>query len=90
MQGDGQTGLLSGGLDHAVQIGVTGILTGRAGNLQDNGAVQLLAGVNDTLDDLHVVDVESADGVAALVGLLEHFFGVYECHSLFLLDGNIL
>lgn len=40
----------------------------------------LLAGLGDALYDLHVVDVERADGVAAIISLGEHFLGSYQCH----------
>ena len=44
-----------------------------------------LARLGDALDDFHVVDVESADGVAAVVCLLEHFGRSYQCHDTSLL-----
>ena len=37
-------------------------------------------GVRDALNDLHVVDVESADGIAAVIGFLKHFFCSNEWH----------
>ena len=49
------------------------VLPGAAGGLQDNRSVQLLAGFDNPLNDFHVVDVESADGVAAVISFLEHF-----------------
>ena len=42
------------------------------GYLQDYRSVLLLASLGDTLNDLHVVHVESANSVAAVVGLLKH------------------
>ena len=39
---------------------------------EDQRGIDFLGSFGDTLDDLHVIDVESADGVAAVVGLLEH------------------
>jgi len=43
--------------------------------------VLLLAGLGDALHDLHVVDVESADGVAAVIGLFKHFLGSDQWHK---------
>ena len=44
-----------------------GVGTSALGNLQDQGSTLFDSGLSDALDDLHVVDVESADGVAAVV-----------------------
>ena len=52
------------------------------------GALHLLAGLGDALHDLHIVDVEGADGVAAVIGLLKHFLGCYQCHNHHLLFRN--
>ena len=62
------------------QIGVVGVGAGALADLQDHGSVLLLAGLGDALYDLHVVDVERADGVAAIISLGEHFLGSYQCH----------
>ena len=62
------------------QIGVVGVGAGALADLQDHGSVLLLAGLGDALYDLHVVDVECADGVAAIISLGEHFLGSYQCH----------
>ena len=55
------------------QIRVVGVSAGSLGYLQNDRGFLLLAGLGDALDDFHVVDVERADGVAAVIGLLEHF-----------------
>ena len=60
--------------------GVVGVGAGTLGNLQNNGSLLLLAGLSDGLNDLHVVDVESADGVAAVVSLLEHLGSINKSH----------
>ena len=72
-------------LDHSSlnqldQVGVVGIGAGALGNLQDDGSLQLAGGFGDALDDFHVVDVESADSIAAVIGLLKHFCSGYEWH----------
>ena len=81
MQADGQAGLNLGGLHQLDKVGAVGIGAGTLGNLQDHRGVQLFAGLGDALNDLHIVDVESADGVAALVGLLEHLGRSNQRHS---------
>ena len=86
MQDDGDIRVLDdGSLDQLHQIGVVGIGARALGNLQDDGGLQLAAGLGDALHDLHVVDVESADGVAAVVSLLEHFGSSYQSHVVSLL-----
>ena len=86
MDGDGQVkaggflGVGDGGLDELHQVDVLGILAGAGGDLQDQGSLLLDRGLGDALDDLHVVDVESADGVAAVIGFLEHLSGSYDRH----------
>ena len=81
MQDDGDIRVLDdGSLDQLHQIGVVGIGARALGNLQDDGGLQLAAGLGDALHDLHVVDVEGADGVAAGIGLLEHLGTGNESH----------
>ena len=52
---------------------MVGVGPGALGDLEDHRGLLLAAGLGDALDDLHVVDVEGADGVTAVIGLLEHF-----------------
>ena len=74
MQRDGNFGALgNGGLNQLHQVSMVGIGAGALGNLQNHGSLLLTAGLGDALNDFHVVDVESTDGVAAVVSLLEHF-----------------
>ena len=73
VQGDRNVrALLDGCLNHLHQVGVVGISARALGNLQNNRSVLLLAGLGDTLNDFHVVDVESADSVAAIISFLKH------------------
>ena len=81
MQGDGQAGLDDGGLHQLLQIGAVGIGPGALGHLQDQGGLQLGSGLGDALNDLHVVHVEGADGVTAVIGLLEHFLCCNQWHN---------
>ena len=84
MQGDRKTGLLLGSLDELDEIGVVGVGARAAGDLQDDGSFDLGRGLGDALDDLHVVDVERADGIAALIRLAEHFLCGYDRHDIYL------
>ena len=73
VQSDGNVGALDdSSLNQLHQVGVVGIGAGALGDLEDQGSVDLAGSLSDTLDDLHVVNVESADSVAAVVGLLKH------------------
>ena len=86
MQNDGDIGAaLHSGLYQLHQIGVVGIGAGALGNLQDHGSVLLLASLGDALHDLHIVDVERADGIAAIIGFLEHFSRSNQWHTNILL-----
>ena len=85
MQGDGQILAFERSLYEVLEVGGLRILSRTSGSLQDDGGLQCSRRFGDALNNLHVVDVESADGVAALVGFLEHFFCSDEWHDLNLL-----
>ena len=68
-------------LNELDEVGVVCIRTCALGDLKNDRSLFFTAGFGDTLHDLHVVDVESADGITASVGLLEHFGGSYQRHS---------
>ena len=55
------------------QIGVIGIGPGAFGHLKNHGSLFFFAGLGDTLNDLHIVDVKRTYGVASIVGFFEHF-----------------
>ena len=81
MQHDGDVGALDdGGLHQLHQIGVVGVGPGALGHLEDQRSIQIPGSLSDALDDLHVVDVERADGVSAVVGFPEHFLGSNKAH----------
>ena len=80
MEHDGQAGLNDGGLHQLHQIGVVGIGAGALGYLKDQRGLQVGRSLGDTLHDLHVVDVEGADGVTAVISLFKHFLGSYQWH----------
>lgn len=62
--------LFYSGLDHLYQIGRVRILAGAGRNLQDHRGLQLRAGAHNALDDFHIVNIERADRIAAVVCLL--------------------
>ena len=61
-------------LDEMDKVLMTSVLACTRGDLQDQRGLELSCSIGDALDDLHVVDVESTDGVAALIGFLKHLF----------------
>jgi len=80
MQTDGQASLDDSSLDQLGQISVVGISASALGNLQDEGSVDFHSSLSDTLNDLHVVDVESTDGVAAVISFLKHLSSSDQWH----------
>ena len=81
MQGDGNVGALDhSSLNQLYQIGGVCVSAGTLGNLQDYGSVLLAASLGNALNDLHVVDVESAHSVATVVSLLEHLGSSNKSH----------
>ena len=81
VQADRQAGLSDGGLYQLDQIGMVSIGPSALGDLEDQGGVDLFGRLGDPLDDLHVVDIERADSVSAVIGLFEHFSGRYQWHN---------
>ena len=80
MHGDGNVGRADGGLDQFFEINGVGVLAGALGNLEHDGRLLLLASLDDGLEQLHVVDVEGAQGVFALEGLGEQVFSMCQWH----------
>ena len=69
-------GIGHGTLCHVAQQGSVGIVAGAFGNLQDYGRFFFGSGFDDSLELLHIVEVESRDSIAALDGFGKHFLGV--------------
>ena len=57
------------------------VLSRARGNLKNKGSVLGFTRVDDTLNGLHIVYVECAYCVAALISGFEHFFRIYKWHS---------
>ena len=82
MENDGNFGAFdNSGFNELYKICVVRISACAFGNLEYNGSLFFLAGFGDTLDDLHIVYVESTYGVTAVVCFFEHFFTCYERHN---------
>ena len=81
MHRDGHGGKADGGLDELLEIHRVGVFAGALGNLEDQRGLLLFAGLDDRLDEFHVVDVEGAEGVFALEGLGEQVACVCQWHS---------
>ena len=82
VDGDGDVGGADGGFDELFEIDGAGVLAGALGDLEHDGRLFLLAGFDDGLEQLHVVDVEGAEGVFALEGLGEQVFCMCQWHIL--------
>ena len=80
MEGEIDAQIFAGGARKRPEISGLCVFAGAGGSLENEGSFQLGGGFGDALNDLHIVDVESADRVSAFVGLHQHFFGVYKSH----------
>ena len=81
VQDDGNFGALQHRrLDQLDQVCVVGISPGTLGDLQDDRGLLLPAGFRDALHDFHIVDIESAYGIAAVISFLKHFLRSYQRH----------
>ena len=80
MHADGDVGVFEGGFNELHDVVLASVLAGAGGDLEDQGRALFGAGFHDALDDFHVVHVESADGIAFLVGAVKHLFGSSNRH----------
>ena len=60
-----------------------GVVAGSFGDLEHHGRLLLLAGLDDGLEQLHIVHVERAKGVLAFERFREQIVGVGQWHSVF-------
>ena len=81
VDGDGDVGEADGGFDELLEVNRVGVLAGALGDLEHHGRLFLFAGFDDGLEQFHVVDVESAEGVFALERFGEQVFGMCQWHS---------
>ena len=70
-----------GGFDQFFQVNRVGVLARALGNLEDQRGFFLFAGFDNRLDEFHVVDVESAEGVFAFECFSEQVFGMCQWHK---------
>ena len=76
VKSDRNLGILDyGSLNKLYKISVVCVRARTLGYLKNNRAVQLACGFRDTLNDFHVVYVESTDCVTAVICFGKHFFG---------------
>lgn len=75
-------GVLNSTLGHVTEEGLVGVLTGTSGDLEDDWGFSLDGGGDDGLKLLHLGEVVSRDGVAAVHSLREDVLGVDESESL--------
>ena len=81
VDGDGNVGEADGGFDEFLEIDRIGVLARALGDLEHQRRFFLLASLNDGLDQLHVVDVEGAEGVFAVQGFGEQVAGMCQWHN---------
>ena len=67
-----------GTFGHIAEEGGVRIVAGALGNLEDDRGLGLGGSLDDGLELLHVVEVESRDGVSAGDSLREHLTGVHK------------
>ena len=80
MQAYGQAGFDYCGLNKLHKVSMVGVFARACGHLKYQRGVELLCAFGYALDYLHVIYVERAYGVAAFIGLFEHFGTGYKRH----------
>ena len=65
-------------LCHITEKCLVRIVASALGNLKDNWRFQFCGSLDDSLELLHVVEVESRNSVSAFDSLCKHFSGVYK------------
>ena len=73
MHADGQPRILDGGFDKLHKVYVLCIVARAGGHLEDERSVLFHGGFGYALNYLHVVDVEGAYRITALIRFFEHF-----------------
>ena len=78
---DGDGGQLDRRVDQALEVHRMRVIAGALGDLQHHRSLLFFAGLDDGLEQLHVVHVEGAEGVFALQGLREQVARVGQWHK---------
>ena len=65
-------------LCHVTEKSLVGIVACTLGNLEDYRGLCFGSSLDDSLELLHIVEIECRNGVTAFDGFCEHFFGVHE------------
>ena len=78
---DGNVAQTQGCFDEFFQVNRMCILPRTFGDLEHDRRLFLFAGLHDGLEQLHIVDVERADGVFAPERLGKEFSGVGQWHK---------
>ena len=81
MEGNGQIRIFKGRLDEVKQISVLGIFTGTSGNLKNQRGFFFFGGIDNPLDNFHIIDVESPNRIVTFISFLEHVFRSYKWHN---------
>lgn len=70
--------LLGGHLAHGGEVVEVRVLDGAGSGLHDDRGLAVLGGLDDGHHELEALDVESAHGIVAGLGIEQHFLGGYE------------
>ena len=74
---------------HVAEKSLVCVFTSTLRNLEDHGALLCSSSLNDSLELLHVVEVESGDSVATLYGTSEHIASIHEA-EVFVINHNCM
>ena len=77
VQADGQAAVFNCSFNQFHQVNVASVFTSASGNLQNEGSLFNFCCFNDTLDDFHVIYVESTNSILAFIGFFKHFSRCY-------------
>ena len=81
MNRDGDVAQANSGFDELLEVNRVGVGARAFGNLKDQRGFFLFTGFNNRLDEFHVVDVESTEGVFACESFREEVFSMCQWHS---------
>ena len=85
METDVQTCVQHSSFDQFHQISRSCVLSGTGGNLENQGCIFDFCRIHDSLNDFHVVHIESADRIVSCQCLFKHCFACNESHFSLLL-----